>query len=168
MKKFLFVLAVVFGLSATAMAQQKGDKFIVGAISATTVNAATFNLGVAIEGGGFVADRWALSGTASYGLLNRDDHMLVVAPQVAYYVRLADKFYYTPSLTVGGIFTSTDGYNTGGLASKIAPFAVEFRPTKHFGLGVNMFSFTYYLIEGQSVFSLNLLSDVSVSFRYYF
>ena len=79
-------------------------------------------------------------------------------------MRLADKFYYTPSLTVGGIFTSTDGYNTGGLASEIAPFAVEFRPTKHFGLGVNMFSFTYYFIEGQNVFSLNLLLAKMESF----
>jgi hypothetical protein len=32
MKKFLLVLAVVFGLSTTAMAKQKGDAFIGGAI----------------------------------------------------------------------------------------------------------------------------------------
>ena len=186
MKKFLFVLAVVFGLSATAMAQQKGDKFIGGAISATTVNAATFNLGVAIEGGGFVADRWALSGTASYDLLNRDDHMLVVAPQVAYYVRLADRLYYTPEVGVSFDFGSrkeqlsvSESYKTPFWGWNVYAnlLALEFKVSEKLSIGALVSGISYgntrftdkktdaYLDSSQFNFDLN---NSSVQVRFYF
>lgn len=109
MKKFLLVLAVVFGLSTTAMAQQKGDAFIGGAIgfSAGTDQSASF--GLAVEGGGFVANRLALSGSVAYNLIGGEIHAITFGPKLSYYARLADKFYYTPGVSVIGAYVNVGG-----------------------------------------------------------
>ena len=167
MKKILLVLAVVFGLSATAMAQQKGDAFIGGAIgfSAGTDSATSF--GLAVEGGGFVANRLALSGEVAYNLVAGEINVITVGPKLSYYARLADKFYYTPGVSVVGAYVNVGGADTGNIGVGLDLAAFEFRPTQHFGMKVNLFSMSAMFNNGFS-FSADMMMNTSVSFRYYF
>ncbi len=167
MKKFLLVLAVVFGMSTAAMAQQKGDAFIGGAIgfSAGTDQSASF--GLAVEGGGFVANRLALSGSLAYNLVAGEIHVVTFGPKLSYYARLADKFYYTPGVSVVGAYMNIGGADTGDVGLGLDLAAFEFRPTQHFGMNVNLFSMSALFNNGFS-FSADMMMNTSVSFRYYF
>ncbi|MBQ9146427.1 MAG: hypothetical protein IJX68_01770 [Rikenellaceae bacterium] len=167
MKKILLVLAVVFGLSTTAMAQQKGDAFIGGAIgfSAGTDQSASF--GLAVEGGGFVANRLALSGSVAYNLIGGEIHAITFSPKLSYYARLADKFYYTPGVSVVGAYVNVGGADTGDVGIGLDLAAFEFRPTPHFGMNINLFSMSALFNNGFS-FSADMMMNTSVSFRYYF
>ncbi|MBP3613150.1 MAG: hypothetical protein J6J14_08145 [Rikenellaceae bacterium] len=167
MKKILLVLAVVFGLSTTAMAQQKGDAFIGGAIgfSAGTDQSASF--GLAVEGGGFVANRLALSGELAYNLVGGEIHVVTAGPKLSYYARLADKFYYTPSISVMAVYANAGGYDTGGIGVGLGLAGFEFRPTPHFGMNVNLFSLSG-MFSDEFTFSVDMMMNTSVSFRYYF
>ncbi|MBQ6690560.1 MAG: hypothetical protein IJN01_02555 [Rikenellaceae bacterium] len=168
MKKFLLILAVVFGLSTTAMAQQKGDAFIGGAIgfSAGTDQSASF--GLAVEGGGFVANRLALSGSLAYNLVGGEIHVVTVGPKLSYYARLADKFYYTPGVSVVGAYVNVGGADTAGAGLGLDLAAFEFRPTPHFGMNVNLFSMSGIFLSDEFSFSVDMMMNTSVSFRYYF
>ena len=167
MKKFLLILAVVFGLGTTAMAQQKGDAFIGGAIgfSAGTDQSASF--GLAVEGGGFVASRLALSGSVAYNLIGGEIHAITFGPKLSYYARLADKFYYTPGVSVVGAYVNVGGADTGDVGIGLDLAAFEFRPTPHFGMNINLFSMSALFNNGFS-FSADMMMNTSVSFRYYF
>lgn len=167
MKKILLVLAVVFGLSTTAMAQQKGDAFIGGAIgfSAGTDQSASF--GLAVEGGGFVANRLALSGSVAYNLIGGEMHAITFGPKFSYYARLADKFYYTPGVSVFGAYVNVGGADAGDVGIGLDLAAFEFRPTPHFGMNIDLFSMSALFNNGFS-FSADMMMNTSVSFRYYF
>lgn len=167
MKKILLVLAVVFGLSTAAMAQQKGDTFIGGAIgfSAGTDTAASF--GLAVEGGGFVANRLALSGSVAYNLVGGEIHVITAGPKLSYYARLADKFYYTPAVSVVGAYANVGGADTGDIGVGLDLVGFEFRPTPHFSMNVNLFSMSGLFNNGFT-FSVDMMMNTSVSFRYYF
>ena len=167
MKKFLFAVALVLGMSTAAMAQQKGDAFIGGAIgfSAGTDQSARF--GLAVEGGGFVANRLALSGSVAYNLIGGEMHAITFGPKLSYYARLADKFYYTPGVSVIGAYVNVGGADTGGVGIGLDLAAFEFRPTPHFGMNINLFSMSAVFNNGFS-FSADMMMNTSVSFRYYF
>lgn len=168
MKKFLLALALVFGMSVTAAAQQKGDTFIGGALgfSAGTDSSASF--GLAVEGGGFVANRLALSGELAYNLVGGEIHVVTVGPKLSYYARLADKFYYTPSFSVTGAYVKIGGGDTAGVGFGLGLAGFEFRPTKHFGMNVNLFSLNGSFLSDEFSFSVDMMMNTSVSFRYYF
>lgn len=167
MKKFLLAVALVLGMSTAAMAQQKGDAFIGGAIgfSAGTDQSASF--GLAVEGGGFVANRLALSGSLAYNLVGGEIHVVTVGPKLSYYARLADKFYYTPGVSVVGAYVNVGGADTGDVGIGLDLAAFEFRPTPHFGMNINLFSMNALFNNGFS-FSADMMMNTSVSFRYYF
>lgn len=167
MKKFLLMLVVVFGMSATAMAQQKGDAFIGGAIGFSAGTNSTTSFGLAVEGGGFIANRWALSGSVSYNLIAGGIHAIVGGPKISYYARLADKFYYTPGVSVVGAYVNAGGADTGNVGVGLDVAAFEFRPTKHFGMSINLFSLNALFNNGFSL-SADMMMNTSVSFRYYF
>lgn len=167
MKKFLFVLAVVLGLSTTTMAQQKGDAFIGGAIGFSAGTDSSTSFGLAVEGGGFVANRLALSGEVAYNLVGGEIHVVTAGPKLSYYARLADKFYYTPSLSVTAVYLNAGGYDTGGIGVGLGLAGFEFRPTKHFGMNVNLFSLSG-MFSDEFTFSVDMMMNTSVSFRYYF
>ena len=111
MKKKLFVcLLLLASVTSIASAQQKGDRYIGGSLSIATSTAiiegdaaTTVNFGVAPEFGSFVVDKLRVSFGLSYSLAYNDvaTHTVVVGPSIAYYVRLADNFYYLPELFVG-------------------------------------------------------------------
>ena len=167
MKKILLVLAVVLGLGTTAMAQQKGDAFIGGAIGFSAGTDSSTSFGVAIEGGGFVANRLALSGEVAYNLVGGEVHFVTAGPKLSYYARLADKFYYTPSFSVTAAYLNVGGYDTGGVGVGLGLAGFEFRPTKHFGMNVNLFSLSG-MFSDEFTLSVDMMMNSSVSFRYYF
>ncbi len=167
MKKILLVLAVVLGLSTTAAAQQKGDAFIGGAIGFSAGTDSSTSFGLALEGGGFVANRLALSGEVAYNLVAGEINVITAGPKLSYYARLADKFYYTPSVSVTAAYVAVGGADTGGIGVGLGLAGFEFRPTQHFGMNVNLFSMSAMFNNGFS-FSADMMMNTSVSFRYYF
>ena len=128
-------------------------------------------------------------------LLNRDcrhkSHSLTISPGIAYYVRLAPNFYYTPNLSVGFAFGVNDSGTLGkdsesmslfGLGGELQPLAVEFRPTKKFAMSVSLCSLQGAAMEGiynrddldrpidmsgMNV-SFDLLANAQVGFKLYF
>lgn len=168
MKKFLLALALVFGMSVTAAAQQKGDTFIGGALGFSAGTDSSTSFGLAVEGGGFVANRLALSGELAYNLIAGEIHVVTVGPKLSYYARLADKFYYTPSISVTGAYLNVDGYDSGGVGVGLGLAGFEFRPTKHFGMNVSLFSLSGMFASDEFTFSVDMMMNTSVSFRYYF
>lgn len=168
MKKFLLMLVVVFGMSATAMAQQKGDAFIGGAIGFSAGTNSTTSFGLAVEGGGFVANRLALSGSLTYNLVAGEIHVVTAGPKLSYYARLADKFYYTPGVSIVGAYVNVGGGDTAGAGLGLDLVGFEFRPTKHFGMNVNLFSMSGMFLSDEFSFSVDMMMNTSVSFRYYF
>ena len=128
-------------------------------------------------------------------LLNRDcrhkSHSLTISPGIAYYVRLAPNFYYTPNLSVGFAFGVNDSGTLGkdsesmslfGLGGELQPLAVEFRPTKKFAMSVSLCSLQGAAMEGTynhddldrpidmsgMNVSFDLLANAQVGFKLYF
>lgn len=168
MKKFLLAVALVLGMSTAAMAQQKGDAFIGGAIGFAAGTDSSTSFGLAVEGGGFVANRLALSGSLAYNLVGGEVHLVTVGPKLSYYACLADKFYYTPAVSVVGAYVNVGGADTAGAGLGLDLVGFEFRPTKHFGMNVNLFSMSGMFLSDEFSFSVDMMMNTSVSFRYYF
>ena len=214
MKKNL-LLAIAMLLSLASFAQKKGDMFIAGEIStnfgffttsssedgyATTEKEpyATW-LAAGVKYGYFVADNWKLGLAASvpfqsYSYDSSADNekfksssvSLCLNPNVSYYVKLAEKFYYTPEFGVS--FQRCK--ETDKLASKIIEtshykslgvyldfLALEYKVSDRFSISTYLGSIewrsTKYSYEDTDIkekikdfyFSLN---DASVYFKFYF
>lgn len=120
MKKLFFcALAAIVSLQV-ASAQKRGEMYVGGSLGVTTasasidgVSASATTFGFAPEFGYFVADRLRLSGSIAYNLTSSGDtsHALTIGPSVAYYVRLCDRFYYTPEAGIGFAYASAYGAN---------------------------------------------------------
>lgn len=91
------------------------EMYVGGSLGVTTasasidgVSASATTFGFAPEFGYFVADRLRLSGSIAYNLTSSGDtsHALTIGPSVAYYVRLCDRFYYTPEAGIGFAYAS--------------------------------------------------------------
>ena len=133
MKKILsFLVAMLIGVAS--FAQKKGDMFISGTISAdlgsqtTSLSDGGYSASVSqplsssfsfgVEYGYFVADNlrlaMAMSVPFSYSPVEEVEgkwlkdkaSSFAINPNVAYYVRLADRFYYTPEVGVSVNFGS--------------------------------------------------------------
>lgn len=183
MKKVLiFVLAIAS--FSMASAQNKGDKYVGGIIgvatqsvitSGTSVNTTSFS--IAPEFAFFVANRFRIGGTFNYTLGANEGnltHSVEFGPEIAYYARLCDKFYYVPSLFFGFAYTHVADISGVGFEVGLGLGSFEFRPTKHFGLALNLLTFSYAYqhygdldANGSSV-GLRLGISPSVGVRYYF
>lgn len=116
-------------------AQNKGDKYVGGIIGITTTSisidgssASQTTFGFAPEFGYFASDRLRVGGSIGYQLISSDGettHGLTAGPSLAYYVRLCDRFYYTPQLAVGFAFASTDGTSGYGFDARIVARSVR-------------------------------------------
>ena len=156
------------------------------------------NIAAALEYSYFVCDNLRLSANVAYGFQGNPDtpssaHSLTIAPGIAYYVRLAPNFYYTPNLNVGFACGVTDTGTLGkdlesislfGLGGELQPLAVEFRPTKRFAISVSLCSLQGAAMEGSyshndinidkpidmSGMSLtfDLITNAQVGFKLYF
>lgn len=208
MKRVLISLAAIFCITISASAQQKGEQSLgisldyntgkTKAKSETTIynnivrNEVTDewgdNFSLNLEYGYFVADNLRVGANLGFGITDDESETRTfhIAPNVAYYVRLADKFYYTPNLSLGfgcGSSEYSDGYSDEdysmcGFVTEFQPFAVEFRPTKRFAMSVSLCSLQYTYLSGKiedlntkidtSALSFNLLGSAQVGFKLYF
>lgn len=155
------------------------------------------NLGVGVEFGYFLADNVRLGGYFNYGYnggKGRDVvHSIEIMPNVAYYVKLAERFYYTPNIAFGFSCSvqPSDVERVGnltmcGFSAGIQPLAVEFRPIDRFAMGVSLCSLQFNYLAGKTklsgeyidaasktrynsnTLSFDLLANAQVTFKYYF
>ena len=212
MKRALFTFIAIVAVTFSASAQQKGEQTLGFNLSYNTGKTTTKmqinnelsesvsilggdNLSVGIEYGYFAADKLRVGFQIGYGYTaNADDaksHALTIMPNVAYYVRLAENFYYTPNFSIGfglGIIEHNeyidDNFTMHGLATELQPLAVEFRPTKRFAMSVSLCSLQYALLTGSNseklfntnittkvnnnVFNFSLLANAQIGFKLYF
>lgn len=141
MKRLLFPALALMLCIPTLSAQSKGDKYVGGIIGITTTSisiegssASQTTFGFAPEFGYFASDRLRIGGSIGYQLTSSDGettHGLTAGPSLAYYVRLCDRFYYTPQLAVGFAFASTDGTSGYGFDAGLSLGAFEIRPSAH-------------------------------------
>lgn len=119
----------------TLSAQSKGDKYVGGIIGITTTSisidgssASQTTFGFAPEFGYFASDKLRIGGSIGYQLISANGettHGLTAGPSLAYYVRLCDRFYYTPQLAVGFAFASTDGTSGYGFDARVVARSVR-------------------------------------------
>lgn len=182
MKKLLLPALAFLLWIPTVSAQSKGDKYIGGIIGVTTTSisidgssATQTTFGFAPEFGYFASDKLRIGGSVGYQMISSDGdatHGLTVGPSLAYYVRLCDRFYYTPQLAVGFAFASTEGMNGYGFDAGLSLGAFEVRPSAHIGLSLNLLSLQYSYLSysgiGANGVSFRLGISPTVGFKYYF
>lgn len=210
MKRTLLTLVAIASMVFSASAQQKGEQTLginLGYNTGKTTSKITVNdqqsdsmtvlggdnLSVGVEYGYFVANNLRIGGHIGYGYTadGSKSHSLTITPNIAYYVRLADNFYYTPNFAIGfGLGTTgkseltDESFTMCGFATELQPFAVEFRPTKKFAMSVSLCSLQYaYLADSDteellnqkintkvssSGINFNLLANAQVGFKLYF
>ena len=217
MKRILTTLVAVIAVCFCASAQQKGEQSL-GAYFGYDTGVTGYkiylghlgifpnkqeikvkeghNIVAALEYSYFVANNLRLSATVGYGLQANPEtpsvaHSLTISPGIAYYVRLAPNFYYTPNLSVGFACGVNDSGTLGkdsesmslfGLGGELQPLAVEFRPTKKFAMSVSLCSLQGAAMEGTynhddlhrpiNMSGMNvtfdLLANAQVGFKLYF
>ena len=183
MKKMLLLVVTLCSV-ATLSAQVKGDKYFGGSlgVSATSVimsgeSSATVGFSIAPQFSYFVADNFKIGVEAVYGIDNANAiHTIQLLPNIAYYVRLCDGFYYAPELSVGLVMDVFDGYVMPGFGAGLSLGNFEFRPTKKFGMSVSLLSFSYVLLTyrdsyysaSASGYDFKLGVSPSVGLKYYF
>ena len=212
MKRILISIASLAALCFTAAAQQKGEQslglhlgydtgvtgykfYVFGMGTQETKTNNGYNLASALEYSYFVCDNLRISANVAYGFQGNPEtpsstHSITIAPGIAYYVRLADNFYYTPNLNVGFACGVTGSGTLGrdwelmtmyGLGAELQPLAVEFRPTKKFAMSVSLCSLQGVAMEGKYDFAggnginmsgmgvrFDLISNAQVGFKLYF
>lgn len=176
MRRFLsLVVAALFLTIGTAAAQEKGEMYIGGnlglGISASSYDTSSFssNFGISIspEFGYFAAKKFRVGAAIGYSY-SSDVHTFLVSPNVAYYITLADKLYYTPEISLHAGLGSSGGYTAGAVGVGVNLFKLEFRPTHRFAMAVSLIDFSYVYMSRMNSLSFNLLGSSSVSLRYYF
>ena len=212
MKRILISIASLAALCFTAAAQQKGEQslglhlgydtgvtgykfYVFGMGTQETKTNNGYNIAAALEYSYFVCDNLRISANVAYGFKGNPEtpsstHSITIAPGIAYYVRLADNFYYTPNLNVGFACGVTGSGTLGrdwesmtmyGLGAELQPLAVEFRPTKKFAMSVSLCSLQGVAMEGKYDFAggnginmsgmgvrFDLISNAQVGFKLYF
>ena len=210
MNKLLTVCAALVIISCGSVsAQKKGDVSIGGIIGISggysgirsdgngTPSSTDFNAGA--EFGWFFADNWRLGASMQYALnsnpyeksgdgwLRQNTNLVLVGPELAYYLKIRDGFFFTPRVavfgTIGSVKVETkDIYvskNVVGYGVDLAPGAFEFRPTSHFAFSVSFltlgYSFTNIKKVGQNDYDIkndaatyDLAIQPSIGLRYYF
>lgn len=182
MKKLL-LCAMALTLSATTLfGQNKGDLYVGGMIGVATssisiegASATQTTFSLTPEVGYFVCDNLRLAGSLGYQLSSSNGlttHALTIGPSLAYYVRLCDRFYYTPELAVGFAFASTEGATGYGVGLGLALGAFEFQPSSRWGISLSLVSLNYSYISssgiGISGVDFQLGIKPSIGLKYYF
>lgn len=213
MKKLL-IFAVAMFVATASFAQDKGDLFISGSIAldlgtqtntlssgGNSVSASQpldteFNF--AAECGYFVADKVKVGlaccvpflaspvGQLDGNWLSEDTAAFTLNPNVAYYLPLADRLYYTPEVGAAFSFgsvkdhlTKTDTYETPfwGWDVYANLLALELRVTRNIAIGAVVGSFVYGSVitssdDSMVQSSVNqfkfTLNKSSLHFRFYF
>ena len=212
MKRILISIMALVALCFTATAQQKGEQSLglhlgydtsvtgykfpafIGSPQKIITNNG-HNLAAGIEYSYFVANNLRISASFAYSLQADTEttnygHSITIAPGIAYYVRLADGFYYTPNLSAGFACGITNNGKSAphpesiklyGLGAELQPLAVEFRPTKKFAMSVSLCSLQGVSMEGRldvedssgvdmsgMGVSFDFIANAQVGFKLYF
>lgn len=215
MKK-LILLSLAIMLSVMSYAQLKGEKYVSGAVAfsagsskvivsdgtlsteSTTPSNTTFQIGG--EFCYFVVDNFRLGMSISIPIIStptsEDENGrwlktttfgLAINPNIAYYIKITDRIFYTPEFGIAyefGVynqkFSSTNHYRTGysGWAIYLNYASFEFRATEKFAVGLNVGAMEYIPLVmindkesdgyiATSNFNFNLNSAV-ISMKMYF
>ena len=211
MKKILAVSALLF-IGLAMFAQSRGENYLGvslgtsfgtqksrlfdGINTTTSVEPSATSASLNVEGGFFVVDNLRLSlatgvsfnstPSSATSSLNTNTLGVQINPSIAYYVKLADRLYYTPE--VGGAFeigvyweklTSNTSYTTRYMGWSVYAhlLALEYRVSQKFaiGIGLGSVSYTYakvkdgssdvFIDTGQFLFNLN---SATASAKFYF
>ena len=165
----------------TLVAQERGDMFVGSTIGFSYSDQSdvpnTLNIGASPEFCYFICNNFRIGITGSYVFQHQNvdnegnykSHSFGIGPTISYYVKMADKFYFTPEIT--GTFTweyirfkpsesSSNPYYISSTAISttytlyrlrgkflgVSPFQIEIHPTDNIGISANLFSITasYY------------------------
>ena len=184
MKKFIISLLAIISV-ATLSAQTKGEMYAGGSLGIGTyslisgnnnITAADFN--IAPEFGYFAANNFKIGASISYGLESGNPltHTIQIMPNMAYYVRVCDKFYYTPELQFGFVCGIREDISMPGFGLGLSLGSFEFRPTQKFALSVSLLSLQYTLMTyhdnnetlNMSGVNFRFGTTPSVGLKYYF
>ncbi len=208
MKKTIVAAALLFASVAT-FAQKQGDFFVEGTLGlsagsvSTTVksgnnsNTVKSSLGTNFNlyagAGYFVMDNLKVGADLGYVLSNEGDTktpVFAISPNVAYYVQLANNFYYVPSFNLNVLFgsqtTSTNilgttvskSYSYTGFGANLTFLGFEYRFNKSIALGVDVANLYYNAVKIKDkddktqstttgVFGVDF-GSASVALRFYF
>lgn len=151
------------------------------------------------EFGWFFADNWKLGVNIQYALdsnpyeknngkwLRQNTNLVFAGPQLAYYLKISDGFYYTPQIAAYGLLgtAKTEAQRISeikdvfGYGFELAPGAFEFRPTSHFAFSVSFLSlgYTHTKMKANGQYDHDIKTDTitydlaiqpSIGLRYYF
>ncbi len=118
-----------------------------------------------------------VGGSLAYGLASSDGtttHTLTIGPNVAYYVKLCDKLYYTPELNLGFAYASTDDISACGFTAGIALGAFEYKPATRWGITLNLVALEYAVLSypdldiSNNAVSFRLGIKPTIGIKYYF
>ncbi len=208
MKKTIVAAALLFA-SVAAFAQKQGDFFVEGTLGlsagsvSTTVksgnnsNTVKSSLGTNFNlyagAGYFVMDNLKVGADLGYVLSNEGDTktpVFAISPNAAYYVQLANNFYYVPSFNLNVLFgsqtTSTNilgttvskSYSYTGFGANLTFLGFEYRFNKSIALGVDVANLYYNAVKIKDkddktqstttgVFGVDF-GSASVALRFYF
>ena len=151
------------------------------------------------EFGWFFADNWKFGVNIQYALdsnpyeknngkwLRQNTNLVFAGPQLAYYLKISDGFFYTPQIAAFGLLgttkteaqRSTEIKDVFGYGFELAPGAFEFRPTSHFAFSVSFLSlgYTHTKMKANGQYDHDIKTDTitydlaiqpSIGLRYYF
>ena len=194
MKKIILFVAVLSFVTMTASAQN--GWFVGGSISGEfskvkleldgtsgDTKTSTFSIVPSINK---MFGNWSVGLGLGYEHTKYDDQdkegQFVLIPNVTYYLKIADKFYYTPGLNVGvgfGTYKYDDDIADDDIFSfsaAIKPLSFEFRPTECIGINFAAGSIGYGMKqykegdykETYSDFFFGLNTGATVTFKFFF
>lgn len=117
-------------------------------------------------------DNWAVGLGLGYTYTRATDQSVItVAPRLTYFMKLSDKFYYTPDFSIAyarNIDAKTNAFGVG-----FAPLSFEFRPTNCIGITFAAGELSFMSSKridntNTSDLNFNLNEGVTVGLRFYF
>lgn len=202
MKKLL-LFAACLAAATTAFGQSKGQVMLGGSVQIHALSDGKMYGGEpALKTTGFsispslhcfVSDHLALGIGIGYGYtMNKDVdseynisrnkvHSLAFTPSLVYYLKLAEKFYYTLQGFIWVDFSHAvdSEINTLGYGIGLSPLNFEFRPVEHWGIGFFCGSLTFQHNQTKfdknddskytgNAFNFALNSSCGIALRYFF
>ena len=174
MKKMTFLFVVMAMFALTTSAQKKEQMYVGGTLGLAVHTSAAKGYSntnsmfyIAPEFGYFVADRIKVGVELAYSV-SAGSHSLLLLPNVAYYLPIVDKLYYTPQLSVGGGFDATSGHTNGAFDLILNVAALEYQPVQNMAISLSLIDLSYSRSNKVNGIGFNFLASPTVGFRYYF
>lgn len=174
MKKITFLFVVMAMFALTSSAQKKEQMYVGGTLGFSIQNyssngystsATSFN--ITPEFGYFFADRFKVGAELGYAL-SGGVHTLLVMPNIAYYLPIVDKLYYTPQFSVGGGIVAASGYANAAFAMSLNLAAIEYQPAQNMAISLSLVDLSYTRANQTNGIGFYFLTTPTVGFRYYF